>query len=57
MSKKTISSISANKCYALVIGIDYIKTPEIKLNDRKKMPSIFFLLNYKTIYIYQIRET
>jgi len=32
MSKKTISGISANQCYALVIGIDYIKTPEIKLN-------------------------
>jgi hypothetical protein len=32
MSKKTISGISANQCYALVIGIDYVKTPEIKLN-------------------------
>ena len=32
MSKKTISEISTNQCYALVIGIDYIKTPEIKLN-------------------------
>lgn len=32
MSKKTISGTSADQCYALVIGIDYIKTPEIKLN-------------------------
>lgn len=32
MSKKTISGIAANQCYALVIGIDYVKTPEIRLN-------------------------
>jgi hypothetical protein len=32
MNRKTISEISANQCYALVIGIDYIKTPEIRLN-------------------------
>ena len=32
MSKKTITGFSPNECYALVIGIDYVKTPEIKLN-------------------------
>ena len=32
MSKKTITSFSPNECYALVIGIDYVKTPEIRLN-------------------------
>ena len=32
MSKKTISDFMPTQCYALVIGIDYIKTPEIKLN-------------------------
>jgi len=32
MSKKTISEFTPTQCYALVIGIDYIKTPEIKLN-------------------------
>ena len=32
MSKKTITDITPNECYALVIGIDYVKTPEIKLN-------------------------
>ncbi len=32
MSKKTITGFSPNECYALVIGIDYVKTPEIRLN-------------------------
>jgi hypothetical protein len=32
MSKKTITGFSPNECYALVIGINYIKTPEIRLN-------------------------
>lgn len=32
MSKKTITCFSPNECYALVIGTDYIKTPEIRLN-------------------------
>jgi len=32
MSNKTISGIAANQSYALVIGIDYIKIPEIKLS-------------------------
>jgi len=32
MSKKTITGFLPNECYALVIGIDYVKTPEIKLN-------------------------
>ena len=32
MSKKTISGFLPNECYALVIGIDYNKIPEIKLN-------------------------
>ena len=32
MSKKTISGFSSNECYALVIGINYINSPEIKLN-------------------------
>jgi hypothetical protein len=32
MSKKNISGFSPNECYALVIGINYINTPEIKLN-------------------------
>jgi hypothetical protein len=32
MSKKIISSFSPNESYALVIGINYVKTPEIKLN-------------------------
>jgi hypothetical protein len=32
MSKKTIFSFLPNECYALVIGINYEKTPEIKLN-------------------------
>ena len=31
MSKK-ITGFSESECYALVIGIDYIKTPELKLN-------------------------
>ena len=32
MSKKSITGCDPNECYALVIGIDYVKTPEIKLN-------------------------
>ena len=32
MNKKTISEFTPAQCYALVIGIDYVKTPEIKLN-------------------------
>ena len=32
MSKKIISDFSPSECYALVIGINYEKTPEIKLN-------------------------
>jgi len=32
MSKKTITGFLPHNCYALVIGIDYVKTPEIKLN-------------------------
>jgi len=32
MSKKIISNFNPNECYALVIGINYVNTPEIKLN-------------------------
>ena len=32
MSKNKISNFSSSECYALVIGIDYLKTPEIRLN-------------------------
>ena len=32
MSKKKIFGFSPNECYALVIGINYVNTPEIKLN-------------------------
>lgn len=32
MNKKIISGFSPKQCYALVIGINYVKTPELKLN-------------------------
>ena len=32
MSNKRISNFLPHQCYALVIGIDYLNTPEIKLN-------------------------